>query len=69
MEFQSEDEDEANSSNANASNSKTVEPASYDKICITPVLEQTEEFLKSTFTPMENKIQSSHNIPLTSTKT
>jgi len=52
MEFESEEEEEANSSNTN---SKTVEPASYDKICVTPVLEQTEEFLKSTFAPMENK--------------
>jgi len=42
-------------SNTNASNSKTVELASYDKICVMPALEQIEEFLKSAFTPMENK--------------
>jgi len=55
MEPELEEEEEANGSNTNVSNSKTVQPASYDKICVMPVLEQTEEFLKSAFTPMENK--------------
>ena len=34
--------------------SKTAEPVCFDKIRITPVLEATEEFLKSAFSPMEN---------------
>ena len=48
MELESEEE------NPNSSQ-KPAETASYDKICITPVLESTEEFLKTAFSPMENK--------------
>ena len=49
MELDSEDEHHNNSDT-----SKTVEPISFDKIRVTPVLEATEEFLKTAFSPMEN---------------
>ena len=47
-------EDERNDSSVNNKSSKTVEPVSFEKIRITPVLEATEEFLKAAFSPMEN---------------
>ena len=49
MELNSDPEEEANTSNS------AVEPTVYDKIRVTAVLEQTEEFLRSAFTSMENK--------------
>ena len=49
-----ESEDERNDHSINSEASKTVEPVCFDKIRITPVLEATEVFLKSAFSPMEN---------------
>ena len=49
-----ESEDERNDHSVNSEASKTAEPVCFDKIRITPVLEATEEFLKSAFSPMEN---------------
>ena len=49
-----ESEDEHNDHSINSEASKTAEPVCFDKIRITPVLETTEEFLKSAFSPMEN---------------
>jgi len=55
MDLDSGEEEADVSNNTNASNSKMGESASYNKIRVTPVLEQTEELLKSAFIPMENK--------------
>ena len=49
-----ESEDEHNDHSVNSEASQTAEPVCFDKIRITPVLETTEEFLKSAFCPMEN---------------
>ena len=48
MELESEEE------NPNLSQ-KPAEPASYNKISVTPVLESTKESLKTAFSPMKNK--------------
>ena len=47
-------EDKCNDHSVNSEASKTAEPVGFDEIHITPVLEVTEEFLKSAFSPMEN---------------
>ena len=48
-----ESEDEHQDS-VNCDTSKAAEPVSSEKLHITPVLEATEEFLKTAFSPMEN---------------
>jgi len=58
MEFKSDPEEEANAS------SKTVVPASYEKIHATSVLEQTEKFLKSALTQWRIRITDSTSISL-----
>jgi len=55
IELESEEEEADMTNNTTASNTKMGEPVSHDKIHVTPVLEWTEELLKSAFTPMENK--------------
>ena len=52
MDLKSEDEHLNNS--VNSDTSKAAEPVSFKKIHITPVLKAAEEFLKTTFSPMEN---------------
>ena len=50
-------EDEYQNNSVNSDTSKAGEPVSFEKIWITPVLKATEEFLKTAFSPMENKPQ------------
>ena len=49
-----ESEDEHHDISVNSDTLKAAEPVSFEKIRITPVLEATEAFLKTTFSPMEN---------------